>query len=138
MPTSLTRVVTFHARHRYRVPEWTEAENQARFGALTVPHSHDYRCEVTVEGPVAGPTGMIIDLALLDRILADEVIGGLDGRDLDEAIPEVAAGRTQPTCEVLAGHLYRRIAARLPAGAVLRRVRIAEDPTLHADCTGIP
>jgi hypothetical protein len=32
--------------------------------------------------------------------------------------------------------VFRRVAARLPAGVRLERVRIMEDPTLHADCTG--
>jgi hypothetical protein len=31
----------------------------------------------------------------------------------------------------------RRGAARLPAGVPLDRVRIMEDPTLYADCTGL-
>lgn len=30
-----------------------------------------------------------------------------------------------------------RLAARLPAGSVLERVRIMEDPTLYADYTGL-
>ena len=36
------------------------------------------------------------------------------------------------------GRLVPRVAARLPAGVVLERVRILEDPTLYADCTGLP
>ena len=32
---------------------------------------------------------------------------------------------------------FPRIAARLPAGSVLERVRIMEDPTLYADSTGV-
>jgi hypothetical protein len=42
-----------------------------------------------------------------------------------------------PTCEALAMDVYRRIAARLPRGVTLERVRIMEDPTLYADCTGL-
>lgn len=136
MPVSLTRVVAFEARHRYYVAGWADADNRARFGALSESHPHEYRCEVTVRGPLEPVTGMIVDLAELDAILRQEVLGPFGGQDLNQAIPEVASGATQPTCEVLAGHLYRRIAARLPTGVVLERVRLAEDSTLHADCTG--
>jgi 6-pyruvoyl-tetrahydropterin synthase len=52
-------------------------------------------------------------------------------------VPEFAYGKTLPTCEAIAAHVFRRIAPRLPAGTVLERVRIMEDPTLYADCTGI-
>jgi 6-pyruvoyl-tetrahydropterin synthase len=51
-------------------------------------------------------------------------------------VPAFARGKTQPTCEAIASLVYQRIAARLPAALVLERVRIMEDPTLYADCTG--
>jgi hypothetical protein len=53
-------------------------------------------------------------------------------------VPAFAYGRTLPTCEAIAAHLFPRIAARLPAPVVLERVRVLEDPTLYADCTGTP
>ncbi len=138
MPVSLTRTVGFHAWHRYWRPDWTPAENQAAFGALADPsgHDHHYRCAVTVAGPVAPPMAMVIDLPLLDRILADEVVKPLDGAHIDRDVAEFAPGRALPTCEALAHWLFPRIARRLPAGVTLQRVRVAEDDTLHADCTG--
>jgi hypothetical protein len=36
-----------------------------------------------------------------------------------------------------AAYVFARVAARLPRGVVLERVRIKEDPTLYGDCTGI-
>jgi 6-pyruvoyltetrahydropterin/6-carboxytetrahydropterin synthase len=79
---------------------------------------------------------MVMDLVELDRILQEEVVTPFDGRHLDLDVPEFAYGRTLPTCEAIAAWVYRRVAGRLPAGVALARVRIAEDPTLHADCTG--
>jgi len=137
MPVSLTRTVTFHARHRYWVPDWTAEENRARFGWTSEApgHGHAYQCAVTVTGPLDPVTGMVIDLAALDAILASEVLV-LDGRHLNEDIPEFTRGAELPTCEALAAWLFGRIAARLPTGVTLERVRVAEDATLHADCTG--
>ena len=139
MPVSLTRTVRFHAWHRYWRPDWSEERNRAAFGELAAPagHAHDYRCAVTVAGPLDPAMGAVVDLPTLDRILAEEVVAPLDGRHIDRDLPDFAPGRTLPTCEALAAWLHRRVARRLPAGVVLANVRVAEDDTLHADCTGI-
>jgi len=139
VPTSLTRTVGFRALHRFYRPEWTEARNREVFGPLGDPpgHAHDYQCAVTVRGPVEAPMSMVMDLGELDRILQDEVVGPFDGKHLNLDVAAFAYGRTLPTCEAIAAHLFPRIAARLPATVVLERVRVLEDPTLYADCTGI-
>jgi 6-pyruvoyltetrahydropterin/6-carboxytetrahydropterin synthase len=138
MAISLTRTVAFHALHRYYRPEWSEAKNREVFGSLADPpgHGHDYRCGATVSGPV-NSLGMILDLTELDRILTEEVVIPLDGKHLNLDVPAFAYGRALPTCEAIATYLFSRIAARLSAGVVLERVRILEDPTLYADCTGL-
>jgi 6-pyruvoyltetrahydropterin/6-carboxytetrahydropterin synthase len=138
MPASLTRTVGFRASHRYYRPDWSESQNREAFGALADPpgHAHDYQCAVTVGGSVDG-TGMLVDVALLDRILGEEVLQPLAGKHLNLDLPVFAYGRTLPTCEALAAYLFPRISARLPRNVVLERVRIMEDPTLYADCTGV-
>mgnify|MGYP001480113423 CR=1 FL=1 len=136
MAMSLTRVVRFRATHRFWVREWSDAENRDRFGALVEPHPHHYTCDVTVAGPLDPRTGMCCDLALLDQLLEAEVVGPLDGKDLNRERPEFGPGGPLPTCEALADRIFRRVAPRLPAGVRLLRVGVAEDATLRADCTG--
>jgi 6-pyruvoyltetrahydropterin/6-carboxytetrahydropterin synthase len=138
MKASLTRTVGFHSIHRYYRPDWTEAHNREAFGPLADPpgHGHDYQCAVTVVGPL-DDAGMILDLGLLDRILEEEVLTPFAGKHINVDVPEFAAGLPLPTCEAIAAYLFPRIAARLPAKVSLERVRIAEDPTLFADCTGV-
>jgi 6-pyruvoyltetrahydropterin/6-carboxytetrahydropterin synthase len=140
MSTSLTRVVGFHAVHRLFRPDWTERQNREAFGPLSDPsgHAHDYRCAVTVRGPIHESRGMVLDLTLLDRILQDEVVAAFEGTDLNQDVPAFTDGRMLPTCEAIATYVYPRISARLPAGVELERVRIMEDSTLYADCTGLP
>jgi 6-pyruvoyltetrahydropterin/6-carboxytetrahydropterin synthase len=135
---SLTRTVAFHALHRLYRPEWSDARNREVFGSVSdAPgHGHDYRCAVTVQGRL-DETGMIIDLALLDRMLQDEVLDPFAGKHLNLDVPAFAYGKTLPTCEAIAAYVFRRIAPRLPADIVLERVRIMEDPSLYADCTGL-
>jgi 6-pyruvoyltetrahydropterin/6-carboxytetrahydropterin synthase len=139
MATSLTRTVSFRARHRLYRPDWSEARNREVFGVVSDPpgHDHDYHCAVTVQGPIDQTMAMVVDLGLLDQVLRDEVLTPFDGKHLNLEVSAFAYGRTLPTCEGIAAYLFPRIAARLPAGVILERVRIMEDPTLYADCTGV-
>jgi 6-pyruvoyltetrahydropterin/6-carboxytetrahydropterin synthase len=139
MPSArLTRVVGFSAAHRYHRPEWSPERNAATFGACAREHGHghNYRCAVTVAGAVSEQTGMLVDLALLDRILDEEVRRPLDHRHLNFDVPEFAFGRQVPTAEALAVYVWRRLAPRLPAGVQLAAVRIAEDDSLSAEYVG--
>jgi 6-pyruvoyltetrahydropterin/6-carboxytetrahydropterin synthase len=140
MPVSLTRTVGFHALHRLHRADWSEERNREAFGPLADPagHRHDYRCVVTVAGPPDTAMGMVMDLVQLDAVLQAEVVAPLDGKYLNRDVPAFAPGRPLPTCESIAAHLFERIALRLPAGVRLERVRVIEDPTLYADCTGVP
>jgi 6-pyruvoyltetrahydropterin/6-carboxytetrahydropterin synthase len=137
MPTSLTRTVSFFALHRLYRPEWSPERNREAFGALSEepPHGHEYRCAVTVTGGSDAPPDLVIDLVRLDQILQDEVVEPLAGKYLNRDV--AAFARTLPTCEALAAYVFRQVAERLPAGARLERVRVMEDPTLYADCTGV-
>lgn len=137
MAASLSRVVGFRALHHLSRQDWSPARNREAFGPLSDPagHAHDYRCVVTVSGPVAESRGMVMDLAALDRILQEEVVAPLDGKHLNRDVPALAGAI--PTCEALALVVFRRLRDRLPAGVTLHRVRIMEDPTLYADCTGL-
>jgi 6-pyruvoyltetrahydropterin/6-carboxytetrahydropterin synthase len=137
MPVTLTRTVGFRAVHRLYRADWSEARNRDAFGGLSEPpgHPHDYRCAVTVAGPVDPQMAMVFDLAELDRILQEEVVDRLDGKHLNQDVPSLTG--TIPTCEAIALAVFRHLLRRLPRDVTLERVRIMEDPTLYADCTGL-
>jgi 6-pyruvoyl-tetrahydropterin synthase len=82
-------------------------------------------------------TGRLLDLGVLDRILAEEVVRPLDGQDLNRVVPDFAPGGMLPTCEALATWIFGRIVPRVPDGVRLERVGVAEDRTLRAECTGL-
>jgi 6-pyruvoyltetrahydropterin/6-carboxytetrahydropterin synthase len=139
MPTAyLARTVQFSAAHRYFRPEWSEAKNANVFGKCASPngHGHTYQCVVTVRGAVDGTTGMVVDLAALDRILAEEVVERFDHRHLNLDVPEYAIGQTVPTGEELCLDIWRRVSARLPGGCTLATVRVQEEPALFAEYRG--
>jgi 6-pyruvoyltetrahydropterin/6-carboxytetrahydropterin synthase len=108
------------------------------FGACTnAPgHGHNYVCTVTVAGPLADDTSMVLDLDVFDRILHEEIVQRLDHEHINSAEPEFAYGRTVPTVEALAVFLWRCVQARLPAGVQLQRVRVQENPELSAEYFG--
>jgi 6-pyruvoyltetrahydropterin/6-carboxytetrahydropterin synthase len=130
----LTRRVTFAAAHRYRRPEWTDARNDAVFGACArlSYHGHSYTCDVTVRGPIDPLTGFVVDLGELDRVLAREVRDRFDHRNINEDVPEFADGRLVPTGENLARFILDRVQSALGAAVIVTQVTVAEDATLSA------
>lgn len=134
----LTRTVTFRAMHRYFRPDWSAEQNAAAFGECAVApgHEHEYQCRVTVAGRISPETGMAVDLALLDRLLAEEIVDRFNGRHINHDIPEFAFGRTVPTGEALAVYFWQRLERRLPRGVRLETVRVQEEPRLYAEYHG--
>jgi 6-pyruvoyltetrahydropterin/6-carboxytetrahydropterin synthase len=134
----LTRRVTFAAAHRYRRPEWDDARNEAAFGLCARPnyHGHTYVCDVTVTGEIDPGTGFVVDLGLLDRVLASEVRARFDHRNLNLDVPEFAEGLLIPSGENLARLVFERVQATLGTAARVSEVRIAEDDTLSATYRG--
>ncbi len=134
----LTRSVRFSASHRYFRPEWSEERNRETFGSCTnAPgHGHNYECVVTVSGPLDHETSMVLDLKVFDRVLHDEIANRLDHQHINDAEEEFAYGKTIPTAEALAVFFFQKVAARLPEGVQLFKVRVQEDANLYADCLG--
>jgi 6-pyruvoyltetrahydropterin/6-carboxytetrahydropterin synthase len=130
----LTRRVGFAAAHRYRKPEWSDERNAQVFGACAREsyHGHSYTCDVTVTGVLDPVTGMIVDLGLLDRVLATEVRQRFDHRNINVDVPEFADGKLVPTGEELARFIFERVQRALGDAARVVEVVIAEDATLSA------
>ncbi|HWG54092.1 MAG TPA: 6-carboxytetrahydropterin synthase [Gemmatimonadaceae bacterium] len=131
----LTRRVTFAAAHRYRRPEWSDAQNRAVFGACANEHyhGHGYTCDVTVRGEIDATTGMIVDLSRLDQALAREVRDRFDHRNINLDVPEFAEGQLVPTGENLARFIFERLVQALGEDVVVERVVVREDESLSAE-----
>src|SRR5918997_2003435 len=125
----MPRRVSFAAAHRYRIPSWTDERNAEVFGLCARPnyHGHSYVCEVTVRGELDETTGMVVDLARVDRVLAAEVRDRFDHRNINLDVPEFADGRLVPTGENLARLIFERVQAALGPAARVTRVTVAED-----------
>jgi 6-pyruvoyltetrahydropterin/6-carboxytetrahydropterin synthase len=134
----LTRRITFAAAHRYRRPEWSDEENERVFGLCARPnyHGHSYTCEITVRGEIDPRTGMLIDVAKLDGVLALEVRDRFDHRNINVDVAEFAEGKLIPTGENLARFIYERVRAALDGGIDVTEVMVAEDSTLRCSYRG--
>lgn len=134
----LTRRVGFAAAHRYNRPDWSPEENRRVFGACNNPvgHGHNYSLEVTVRGAIDADTGYSVDLGLLDALLQREIVDRLDHQHINHAIPEFADGALVPTCENLVAWAWPRLAAGLPDGVALHRLRLHEDDHLSVEYFG--
>lgn len=132
----LTRAVHFSAQHRYHKPDWSAERNRAAFGACADEHSHEYRCVVTVKGPIRPNAELVMDLGLLDRILDEEVIRRLDGKAIHRNLAQFRDGGVLPSTEGLAVYIWDGIRPRLPDGVRLHAVRVEENADLYAEYFG--
>jgi len=96
-------------------------------------HGHSYVCDVTVTGALDAQTGMIVDLGVLDRILAAEVRERFDHRNINLDVPEFGEGKLVPTGENLARFIFERLQHALGDDVMLERVVVREDETLSAE-----
>ena len=134
----LTRQIAFEASHYNRVPELSDAENVALFGASANPnsHGHNYVLEVMVKGDIDTDDGMVINLTTLDALLKSEVIANYDHKHLNSQHPIFAKNpHLQPTCENITIEIWQRIIPSLTDG-LLHRVRLYESSTASADYYG--
>jgi 6-pyruvoyltetrahydropterin/6-carboxytetrahydropterin synthase len=124
MKVELTRRYSLAASHRLHNPKLSEAENRRLYGKCNNPygHGHNYFVEVTVTGPVNPATGMLADIAELDRYVQNEVIEPFDHTYLNM---DVEAFRDRvPTTENFCVEIFERL-KKFP-GALLVRIRLEE------------
>jgi len=117
----------FAAAHRLALPELDDAENGDRFGICSnrAGHGHNFGLTVSVEGEPDGQTGFIVNPALLNGIVDEEIYNRFDHKHLNEDCPEFRD--KVPTSENLALSIFEILDARLGReGFKLARVALQE------------
>lgn len=107
MRTRVTRSFAFEAAHEL---PWHP-------GKCKRLHGHNYRFEVTVEGPL-DERGVVLDFDDLKRVVEAEVVDRYDHRYLNDFFDN-------PTAELLAHDVWKRLEA---AGLRIARLRLWETP----------
>ncbi|MEJ9212526.1 6-carboxytetrahydropterin synthase [Bacillus smithii] len=110
----LTRKYHFSTAHRLHSKQLSEEENLALFGKCNNPygHGHNYYLEVTVSGKPDPVTGMIIDIAEMDRIVNDEIIQKFDHKHLNLDTEEFK--ELNPTSENVVVVIWNLLFPNLP------------------------
>lgn len=131
MKCIINRRAQFSASHRYWLPELTEAENQAKFGAgSNFPgHGHNYVLYVSLEGEI-DRYGMVQNLSEVKHAIAKEVTRELDNAYLNQVWEEFQ--QALPTTENIAKAIWQRLIPHLP----LVKIQLFEHPQLWAEYQG--
>jgi len=85
MRVSIIRKAHFNACHRLHVKEWTDQENEEKFGLCNSPnyHGHNYNLEVKLTGEINPVTGYLMDLKDLKDIIKSEIEDRFDHKNLN-------------------------------------------------------
>lgn len=121
----LSRRWSLAASHRLHADELSEERNRAVYGKCNNPHGHghNYVVEVTVEGPIDAETGMVANLADLDRFAQERLLDRFDHQNLN-LLPEFR--QAVPTTENFARVIE----------AIFREFRPARLQRVHVEETG--
>jgi 6-pyruvoyltetrahydropterin/6-carboxytetrahydropterin synthase len=128
----------FSAAHRLHNPELTGEENRRIYGICNNAngHGHNYEVEVTVAGPVAAGTGMVLDLLRLTALVRERIVEPLDHKNLNVDVPFLHG--TIPTAENIAVACWARIEPSLQPypGCQLQRIRLYESRNSFVEYRG--
>lgn len=106
MKAYLNRRYHFSASHRLHAASLSAEANQATFGKCNNPfgHGHNYTVTVTFSGLVDPDTGMVADLADLDRFAQQQLLEPFDLTNLNTLAPFASV---VPSTENLTLELHR-------------------------------
>jgi len=129
----VTRRYQFAASHRLHSTHLTEDENLRVYGKCAYPygHGHNYQIEVSLLGPADETSGRAADPAILDGLVAAQVLKPFEHRNLNaevESFREVV-----PTSENLGIEICRRLKRHWRSvfpgeWPKLEKIRIEETP----------
>jgi 6-pyruvoyltetrahydropterin/6-carboxytetrahydropterin synthase len=85
MKAYLSRRYRFSASHRLHVDHFSDSMNHQTFGKCNNPygHGHNYVVQVTFSGTVDPATGMVANLADLDRFAQEHLFARFDHTNLN-------------------------------------------------------
>ena len=104
-------------------------ENETIYGKCARPHGHghNYFLEVTVRGEIDARSGMVCDLAALQKLVQDLVVEPFDHTFLNKDVPFFVD--CVPTAENIALHIADRLNQPIATiGAALHKIHLQESP----------
>lgn len=119
MIVTICRKAHFNAAHKLHNPNWSDEKNREIFGKCNSPnyHGHNFDLEVRIRGKVNPDTGFVMDLAVLGKLVKEEIEERFDHKNLNEDCPEFA--ETQPTTEHFVKIIHDILKPHLKDGQLL-------------------
>lgn len=134
----ITRIEKFNAAHKLWVEQWSEEENQARFGKCANKnwHGHNYYLHVTVKGEPDPVTGFIVNVKDLSVVIKRAVVDHLDHSNLNLDVPFIPKG-LQPTTENLVKVIWGQLKGPVAElGGHLHKLTLWETDSIYAEYYG--
>lgn len=115
----------FNAAHRLFNPAWDDQKNAEVFGKCSNPHyhGHNYELIVQVTGTPDPATGYVMDMKVLSKITAEEVLERFDHKNLN--LDTEFFQKLNPTAENIVIVIYNLLRTRIDAKLELK-VRLHE------------
>jgi 6-pyruvoyltetrahydropterin/6-carboxytetrahydropterin synthase len=133
---TLTKKGAFAAAHFYWHPDWDAAKNLAVFDLCSnrAGHGHNYKVEVSVSGPIAPETGMVVNLKDIKAVMA-QVLGTLEHKNLNH---QVAWFQNRiPTLENISLYLWQHLSQGLVGQPYcLKALKVIEQDDLYVEYFG--
>ena len=129
MEATLTVKTHFSAAHRLAIPSLSFEENQEIYGKCARPngHGHNYHLEVTVAGEIDSRTGMLVDLAGLQKAIDEYVVEPFDHTFLNKDVAYFA--EVVPTAENIAVRIADLLRSPVEdLGVELDKIKLIESP----------
>lgn len=131
---TITRRYHFSAAHRLYTDDVPERDHPRSYGQCHPSnlHGHNYILAVAVGGRIDQDTGMVTDLAALDRLVQETVFARFDSRTFND---DPAFTKLVPTGENLARVMWDLLVKHI-AGGRLERIGVTETPESSCEYVG--
>ena len=142
LTTTLSKRVDISCSHYYWVDAWTPEENQRRFGlcANRHGHGHNYRIDISIQGPIDPISGFVINFFDLHPLMNAAIVQPLDHKNLNA---EVATFKSRlPNLEGISQFIWASMQSQLTLALgdssplQLMGVRVYETDWLWVDYDG--
>ena len=121
---TMTRRVSFACAMANWIFAASDEENRLRLGprASAEPFGASFVLDVSVRGEIDGRTGILVNIKDIDQIVRERIVRRLDGRYLNQAVPEFAGRAVTPA--TIALFAEQALDGHMPACAALSGIRL--------------
>jgi 6-pyruvoyltetrahydropterin/6-carboxytetrahydropterin synthase len=121
------RKAHFNAAHRLYRKDWSDEKNFDVFNKCSNPyyHGHNYELIVSVTGEIDQETGFVMDLAILRKLIKEEIEEVFDHKNLNIEVEEFK--NLNPTAENISVVIYNKLRKKISEDLELS-IKLYETP----------